>query len=247
MTDRSLAVVYPALNEEACIARAVTEAASCGRRLAELDEIDRFEVVVVDDGSTDRTAEVLAALARDLPNLVVVRHTANRGLGAAVRSGLAAVTADLAFYTDADLPVDLDLVDRSLALLRDRGADVVSAYRLGRGGEGPRRFVYSFAYNALIRVAFGLRVRDVNFAAKLFRMQALDGVELHSEGSFIDAEVLARVDRRGGSIVQLPAVYHPRSRGVSTLSSFAVIRTILSEMRSLASSIRQERPRVPAT
>lgn len=247
MTDRSLTVLFPALNEELCIERAVHAAWDCGDRLATAGRIDRFHVVVVDDGSTDGTLEVLSRMASSRPNLSIVHHEVNRGLGAAVRSGLQTVDTDLVFYTDSDLPVDLTAVDEALDLLDERSdLDAVSLYRLDRGGEGPRRYVYSIVYNTLVRVVLGVRVRDVNFAAKLIRTEALEGVRLCSDGSFIDAELVARLQRRGHRIGQLPAVYHPRSRGVSTLSSFGVIRTILREMRDLTGDIRRERHLVRA-
>ena len=147
----------------------------------------------------------------------------------------------MVFYTDADLPVDLRVVDDSLELVR-RGADAVSAYRLRRDGEGPRRFVYSFAYNGLCRVVLGLRIRDVNFAAKLLHADQLREIDLRSEGSFIDAELLSRLQRSGAHVAQLPAEYRPRSKGVSTLSSRAVILSMLREMWSLRSSIRSTNP-----
>ena len=100
----------------------------------------------------------------------------------------------------------VDIADRERA-------DVVSAYRRSRRGEGPRRYAYSVLYNALVRVALGVRVRDVNFAAKLIRMDSLDGVELRSEGSFIDVELLARLQRRGCRISQFSAEYRPALEG----------------------------------
>lgn len=240
---RSVSIVFPALNEEECIEHSVKEALACGARLSVAGAVDRFEVVVVDDGSTDRTAEILASLSSEHENLVVVHHPRNRGLGAAVRSALAGASCDLVFYTDADLPVDLTMVDESIAFLdRNPTVDVVSLYRLDRGGEGIRRHVYSIVYNALIRFVLRVRVRDVNFAAKLVRSSVLEGLRLESEGSFIDAELLARLERRGHRVAQLPAAYHPRSVGVSTLSSIAVIRTMLREMRFLTPRIRRERP-----
>ena len=247
MGDRSLAVVMPALNEEDGIEIAVGEALRCGERLIAAGSLDRAEVVIVDDGSTDRTPELLAHLASVHPNLVVVRHQTNRGLGAAVRSGLRAASANFVFYTDSDLPVDLAVVDQALDVLDARPeVAAVSCYRTSRDDEGPRRFVYSLIYNGLVRTVLGLRVRDVNFAAKLLRAEALDGMDLRSEGSFIDAELLARLGRRGHEIAQFPAEYHARSKGVSTLSSMSVIRTIMEEFWTLAPQIRRERRAVPA-
>jgi hypothetical protein len=103
--------------------------------------------------------------------------------------------------------------------------------------------VYSWAYNSLIRLYFGTRLRDINFAFKLCRRTVLDRVTLSSEGSFIDAELMIRAQKAGFSIVQIGVDYFPRTRGVSTLSSPAVIRTMLGEMNRL----RGELKALPAT
>jgi hypothetical protein len=125
--------------------------------------------------------------------------------------------------------------------MRHHDAGVVSAYRRDRAGEGPRRFVYSVVYNALTRLVLGLRVRDVNFAAKLLRRDVLDAIRLESNGSFVDAELLARAERAGFGIVQFAADYFPRSRGVSTLSTLTVIRKMLVEAWKITPEIRKQR------
>lgn len=237
MGSPSLSVVMPALNEQAGIGDAVRACAHCAQRLTGRGLVSSVEIVVVDDGSTDRTWQVLTTLAAEDPHLVLRRHDRNRGLGAALRTGFEAASGDLVFYTDADLPVELHAVDRCLELLDD-DVQAVAAYRARRTGEGPRRFVYSLAYNWLCRAALGLRVRDVNFAAKLVRGSDLRRLDLRSEGSFIDAELLARLQRGGVGIAQFPATYQPRSKGVSTLSSGSVIVGMLRELRELRPSIR---------
>ena len=108
-----------------------------------------------------------------MPCLRVVHHPTNRKLGGSLKTGFATATGDLVLYTDADLPFDLVEVSKAVRLLRIYEADVVSAYRHDRTGEGPRRLVYSYAYNHLVRLAFGLRIRDVNFAFKLLRREVL--------------------------------------------------------------------------
>jgi hypothetical protein len=141
-------------------------------------------------------------------------------------------------YTDADLPFDLAELDKAVRVSRLYDADVVSLYRLDRTGEGPRRFVYSYIYNHLVRLLFGLRVRDVNFAGKLVSRRVLDAIDLRSEGSFIDVELLVQAQRRGFNIMQFGVDYFPRTRGVSTLSSWPVIfgigRELLQLRRQLA-------------
>jgi hypothetical protein len=133
-------------------------------------------------------------------------------------------------------------VHRAIRLLRSYEADIVSAYRLDRTGEGPRRAVYSWVYNGLLRGAFGLRLRDVNFAFKLLRRHVLEYVELTSEGSFIDAELLLRAQRLGFHVIQFGVDYFPRTRGVSTLSSPSVIAKIVREMTALSRQLRQVEP-----
>src|SRR5690606_3972996 len=111
-----------------------------------------------------------------------------------------------------------------------------------RTGEGSLRIVYTFFYNILIRALFGVRVRDINFAFKLCRREIFEHVELRSDGSFIDAELIIRAKKLGYDIVQFGVDYFPRTRGVSTLSSLSVIRTILREMFTLRQELRSLRP-----
>jgi hypothetical protein len=119
---------------------------------------------------------------------------------------------------------------RAHALLEAEGADVVAGYRHDRGGEGLHRAIYSAVYNALIRAAFGLKVRDVNFSLKLVRREVFDLEGLHSTGSFIDAELLARAHLNGYRIAQMGVDYTARTRGTSTLSRPSVIVGILREL-----------------
>jgi hypothetical protein len=118
----------------------------------------------------------------------------------------------------------------------------VSAYRFDRTGEGYVRVVYSTIYNVLVRLLFGVRIRDINFAFKLCRRRVLDEITLVSEGSFIDAELVIRTIGTGGKVVQFGVDYFPRTRGVSTLSSPAVIVKILREMRSIRAELRSVAP-----
>ena len=236
---RVLSFVVPAFQEEDQIDAAVEEFLACGHDLIGSGTVSDFEIVVVDDGSDDATAERLAERSDGEPRLVVVSHDHNRGLGAALRSGFAASRGDVVVYIDADLPFDLSAVGRGLDLMEDADVSVVSVYRLNRRGEGARRFVYSHVYNAVpIRARFGLRVRDVNCAGKFLTREALDSLDLRSEGSFIDVEMLIQLSSHGFETEQFGVVYQPRTRGVSTASSFATIRTIFSEMRSLGPGLR---------
>jgi glycosyltransferase involved in cell wall biosynthesis len=171
-----------------------------------------------------------------------VHHPRNRKLGGSIKSGFAAATGDVVLYTDADLPFDMAELHKALRLMRYYGADVVSAYRFDRIGEGPSRAIYTFFYNVIIRRLFGVRMRDINFAFKLCRRRVLDHVELRSEGSFIDAELIIRTRKLGFDVIQFGVDYFPRTRGESTLSSLGVIRRILVEMFALRRELRDLRP-----
>lgn len=237
-----LSIVMPMWNEQDYIERAVLAATQTCARLTEAGEILDHEIVIVDDASTDDTPALADKLAAADGHVVVVHHPVNRKLGGSIKSGLAAATGDLVLYTDADLPFDLLELDRACRILRTYEADILSAYRHDRTGEGARRAVYSWGYNWLIQLLFGTRLRDVNFAFKLIRRRVLDAVELHSEGSFVDAELLVRAQRLGFSVIQIGVDYFPRTRGVSTLSSPQVIRSIVHEMTALRSELRSLTP-----
>lgn len=233
-----LTVMVPMWNEqENCIPtyEAVTE---LGRALVEKGEIGNYELLAIDDASTDETPEMLDRLADDDPHVRVVHHPENRKLGGALKTGFAEAKGDVVLYTDADLPADIFEAERGLRLLRTHGADMICTYRIDRGDEGLRRIVLSRIYNMLIRLFFGLRVRDVNFAFKLIDRAVLDAVTLKSEGSFIDAELLLRARAAGFEMLQFGVEYYPRTRGTSTLSSTAVIMTLLREMWELRKELR---------
>ena len=212
-------------NEEAYVERAVNAA----RDVLERSGHD-FEIIVVDDASTDGTGPIADGLARADPRVRVLHNPVNLKLGGALRAGYAAATKDLIFYTDADLPIDLDELPRAVRLLEYQQADVVAGYRHDRTSEGRVRTIYTFTYNHLIRILFGLKVRDVNFAFKLFRRSVLGRFPLRSNGSFIDAEFLLRARKHGCPIIQIGLDYFPRTRGQSTLASFGVIAEMLREM-----------------
>jgi glycosyltransferase involved in cell wall biosynthesis len=220
-------------NEEAYIHRAVRAAR------AVLQEINPdHEIIIVDDCSTDRTGALADELALQDPRVKVVHNPVNRRLGGTLRAGYAVASKELLLYTDADLPFDLQELPRAVRLLDYQQADVLSAYRFDRTSEGFIRTVYSFFYNTLIRVLFGLRIKDVNFSFKLFRRALLEKFPLKSEGSLIDVEFLVRAKKAGANIIQIGVDYFPRSRGISTLSSPAVIGKILKELFALWDELR---------
>lgn len=239
---RRLSVIVPVFNEEDALPGFVAAAIAAGEALVAEGMVHELELMLVDDASADSTPRICDEFAASDPRIRVVHHEHNRGLGGSVRTGLTGSTGDLVLYTDADLPFDLFETGRLLHLLWAHEADIVCGWRLDRRSEGWRRTVYSFAYNRTVRMLFGLRIRDVNFACKLFRRSVIDDLELRSEGSFIDAEILSRARRRGHLVIQTGVDYFPRSVGVSTLSSFRTIRGIVREMFAQRREIQRLRP-----
>ena len=200
------------------------------------------EIVLVDDASTDRTAALADAAAAADPRVRVIHNPQNLTLGGSLRAGFAAAGKELVLYTDADLPFDLEEVPRAVRLLQVQEADMLVAYRFDRTAEGTRRALYTWGYSVIIRALFGLKIRDVNFAFKLFRRSLLDRFVLKSGGSFIDAELVVRTLKAGGQIIQIGVDYFPRTRGESKLASGKVIARILSELTSLWRELRSSRP-----
>ena len=239
---QKLTFFFPMWNEEEYISRTLRAAREAGESLISAGEIADYEVIIIDDASTDATGRLADEAAAADSRIRVVHHSVNRKLGGSIKTGFAHASGDLILYTDADLPFDMKELEKACRLLRQYEADIVSAYRFDRTGEGYTRTVYSFFYNALVRVFFGVRVRDVNFAFKLVRARIFEHIRLDSEGSFIDAELIIRAQKLGYHVIQFGVDYFPRTRGVSTLSSPAVIAKILREMRGLRRELRAIRP-----
>lgn len=229
MKFERLSVFFPMWNEEDYLQRALDAAREVCEELIVSGDIGDFELIIVDDASTDATGRLADQAAVDDRHVKVVHHPTNRKLGGSIKTGFAAATGDIVLYTDADLPFDMRELHKALRLMKQYDADIVGAYRFDRTGEGRIRVMYSFFYNLMVRALFGVRFRDVNFAFKLVRRKVFDRITLKSEGSFIDAELMVSARKLGMNVVQFGVDYFPRTRGVSTLSSPAVIRKILVE------------------
>src|SRR5436305_8456914 len=237
----SVSLVIPRFNEEENIEHAVDFAVDALERHA-----GDYEIVVVDDASQDRSPEIVARLAAANPRIRMLRHAVNRKLGATLKTGFAAARQDLVLYMDADLPFDPDVVGRAIQALLVTRADLIAGYRLDRTTEGFRRTVYSYLYNSLIGLLFGWPHRDINFSFKLIRREVLEAIELKSEGSLIDAELIVKAKNLGFVIQPLGLDRFPRTRGRSTLSSPAVILKIFRELFALYPEMRRPRRRQPA-
>ena len=232
----SVSLVIPMFNEEENIEHAIDCAVAALERCA-----GDYEIVVVNDASTDRSAEIVTRLSAANPRIRLFQHEVNRKLGATLKTGYAAARKDLVVYMDADLPFDPEVIGRAMQALKVTRADLIAGYRLDRTTEGFRRTVYSYLYNSLIGVLFGWPHRDVNFSFKLMRREVLEAIELRAEGSLIDAELIVKAKNLGFVIQQLGLDYFPRTRGNSTLSSPTVILKIFRELFTLYPEMRHPR------
>lgn len=224
-----LSYFFPVHNEEANLEGLVEEA------LATLPLIaDTFEIIAVNDGSKDRTREIADRLAAANPDVVrVVHHEVNRGYGGALRSGFEASRYDLLCFTDGDRQFRVVDLARLTARLAEADApDVVAGYRIKRA-DPFIRIAYARTYKLANRIFFGLRVKDVDCAAKLFRREALDGVRVESGGAFFSAELLIRTLQKGRSIVEVGVPHYPRTAGSPTGAKPSVIWRAVKDFWSL--------------
>jgi glycosyltransferase involved in cell wall biosynthesis len=215
----ALSYFFPAHDEAENIESLVAEALATLPQLA-----DRFEVIAVDDGSRDATPAVADRLVAEHPDVVrVIHHPVNLGYGAALRSGFGAARFPLVCFTDGDRQfrvADLErLLDRqSLA----DSPDVVIGYRLHRA-DAPLRLIYARAYRACLALFYGLNVRDVDCACKLFRRDALQGIHLDSGGAFLSAELLIKLRAHGRRLAEVGVPHHPRVAGSASGANPRVI------------------------
>jgi glycosyltransferase involved in cell wall biosynthesis len=237
--NESISFVFPMYNEKDNIEEMIY------RTMAVAPELTRdYEIVVVDDASTDGCGDIVDAIAAIHPEVRCIHHPVNRKLGGSLKSGFKASTRDLVLYTDSDLPIDMN--DIKLALPYMEEADLLIGYRLVRT-EGLRRRVISKGYNWIIRQLFGLRVRDVNFAFKVLRRRVLEKIQLTSEGSFIDAEIILETLRHGFRMKEVGMMFYQRTAGKSSLAGAGVILRILAEMWEYWKRTRGRRDRSAPT
>jgi glycosyltransferase involved in cell wall biosynthesis len=220
-----LSVVMPAFNEEANVQEAVRRATAVGERLCA-----EHEVVVVDDGSSDRTGELVEKAAADDPRVVLVRHPRNRGYGEAVRTGLRAARMDLVLLTDADNQFDLDELESFLPWIAR--VDVVAGYRQDRQDPFSRRFL-ARGWNYLVRALFYVPVRDIDCAFKLFRRSVFSELDLESVGAMINTELMVKLGRSGAGVVELGVHHYPRRAGRARGANPRVIAKALYELASM--------------
>ncbi|MBI2820601.1 MAG: glycosyltransferase family 2 protein [Acidobacteria bacterium] len=172
-----------------------------------------FEVVVVNDGSRDKTGEILEELKRKIPELIVIHHPVNRGYGAALTSGFYSCAKDWIFYTDGDGQYDVGEFPSLLAEVRP-GVDVVNGYKISRSDPFYRIWLGKL-YLLGIHWTFGLKIRDVDCDYRLMRREIFDRIQLYSDSGVICVELMKKIERAGYRIVEVPVHHYPRRHGRS--------------------------------
>jgi glycosyltransferase involved in cell wall biosynthesis len=203
-----ISIFLPAFNDEATIASLVSDALAVLQGLT-----DDYEVIVVNDGSTDSTPAILDELARADPRIRVIHHATNRGYGGALRTGFASATRELIFYTDGDGQYDV----RELALLRPllaEGVDIVNGYKIKRADDWSRRFLGA-SYNRLAHLLFRIPISDVDCDFRLLRRRAVEQITVVSSSGSVCVELVYKLHRAGCVFVETPVHHYPRAHGRS--------------------------------
>lgn len=230
----SVSVFFPCFNEQDNVARTVEQA------LVVLEKLNAdFEVIIVDDGSIDATGQIADEIATRDSRVKVVHHPTNLGYGAALQSGFRAAAKELVFYTDGDGQFDINEMPPLLSLTEQY--DIVSCYRLNRQDSFIRK-INGWCWTKLVCLLFGMKIRDIDCAFKLYKREIFDNIKLLSTGALIDAEILARAIRKGYCITQKGVHHYPRTAGAQTGANLRVVFRAFKELFKLHSQIRKESP-----
>jgi glycosyltransferase involved in cell wall biosynthesis len=235
-----LSVFFPAYNDSGTIASLVITALHTARRLT-----PDCEVIIINDGSADATAEIADELARTYPEVCVVHHERNRGYGGALRTGFAKATKELVFYTDGDAQYD----PAEMALLWDRlnaNVDLVNGYKISRS-DPLHRIVIGRIYHHTVKLLFGLRVRDVDCDFRLMRRTIFDKVTLEKNSGVICLEMMKKIQDAGFRIAEVPVHHYHRAYGRSQFFNFRRLAKTAVDVAKLwfALVVRREHLRQP--
>lgn len=227
----SLSVFFPCYNEQANIERVTMQALDVLKNAT-----DDYELILVDDGSQDGTAQKADKLAAENKFVKVVHHPTNLGYGAALQSGFKAATKELVFYTDGDGQFDIGEMPPLLELMDQY--DIVSCYRINRQDNLIRK-INAWCWTTLVNLLFLMRIRDIDCAFKLYKRKIFDDIEMSSTGALIDTEILARAIRKGYRVTQRGVHHYPRTAGAQTGANIKVVLRAFIELFRLYGKIRK--------
>lgn len=222
----SLSVVFPAYNDGGTIASMIAMA-----QVVACQVTDDFEIIVVNDGSLDYTADVLKEMEKRYNELRVIRHEYNRGYGGALISGFSAAKKDWIFYTDGDAqynPLELAKLTDALSI----GADAVNGYKAGRSDSLMRIFI-GYAYHHFVKFLFGIHIRDVDCDFRLIPTKIMQEIQLKSFSGSICLEMVKKIEDAGYVFAEVPVSHHARKYGVSQFFSFKRIMQTMGQLIDL--------------
>ena len=195
-----------------------------------------YEIILVNDGSADQTGARADAIAAGNNRVRVVHHAHNMGYGAALQSGIRAAKKKLIFFTDGDGQFDIGEIKLLLPLIEQN--DIVCGYRLDRKDPLMRK-LNGYMWTKLVNLLFGMQIRDIDCAFKLFRAEIFQGMKMSSAGALISAEILARATRRGFKIAEVGVYHYPRKAGKQTGAKLTVILRAFKELFKLYNRIKK--------
>ena len=226
-----LSIVLPAHNEESNVGTAIERASAAASKLCA-----DYEVIIVDDGSTDKTADVVRAHAAENARVHLVCHEKNRGYGEALHTGFRAATMDLVFFTDADNQFDFEELEKFLPL-SDR-VGVVAGYRKVRQDPWRRRFT-ARVWNVVVRALFYVPVRDIDCAFKMFRRSVLEEIDIESVGAMVNTELMVKLGRSGHGVAEVGVTHFPRTSGKARGATPRVVMMAIRELRRMRHRLRE--------
>jgi glycosyltransferase involved in cell wall biosynthesis len=212
-SPKGLSIFFPAYNDSGTIASLVITALRTARGLT-----SDYEVIVVNDGSADTTADILDELARTYPEVRVVHHETNRGYGGALRTGFASATRELIFYTDGDAqydPAEMEVLWRRF----DASVDLVNGYKISRS-DPVHRIIIGRIYHHTVKLLFGLTVRDVDCDFRMMRRSIFEKVHLEKNSGVICLEMMKKITDAGFRIAEVPVHHYHRAYGKSQFFNF---------------------------
>jgi glycosyltransferase involved in cell wall biosynthesis len=219
----SLSVFFPAYYDEKNIDKVVTKAVEVVESL----KLKDYEIIIIEDGSPDKTGEVADALAEKFSKVRVIHHPKNLGYGATLRDGFINAKMDYVFYTDGDNQFDLEELKKFVALIPF--SDIVVGYRKHKQYSLYRKFT-SLCYNYLLRLIFDIHYWDIDCAFKLFKADLFKKIEIKSIDAFIDAEIMLKAKLLGYTTTELGVMHLPRVDGISTGARPSVILRTIREV-----------------
>ncbi len=226
MEKTRVSIFYPCYNDWGTMGSMVMLSIQTAERLG-LD----YDITLIDDGSGEHTLALLDEISRCFPQVTIVRHEKNRGYGGALRSGFAAATGDWIFYTDGDAQYDVRELERLVEKVSD-DVDVVQGYKITRH-DPLHRIVIGRIYHHLVRMSFGLKLRDVDCDFRLIRRSVFDKVELKSDSGVICAEMMTKIQRAGFRVTEVPVHHYERQHGKSQFFNFPRIFRVACQLSGL--------------